>query len=405
MPDVYTTIPGLLRAKEDIIPFVADRAFRTTMFRFVLAGRVLTKGDMRGWNLRKTSEYLPGSRASQLSEATEIPSNVMTRKFVQQIEPTEWGDRYPITDRRMSTDPENILSDTIEYLGYSLGSQRERLLFTALETAAEGNTIGSTGSGFSTDLLFQAQSLFMAKGITVPSFAAIHPYQVLDIQLEYNNLSLPAVTSFRDQALRGFIDNRMFSGFGNTNIAVAPLLPRRVTYKLDFSTADGGTFRLHVGGQNTAEIAYSGTVGTLSTNIETALNALDGESGWNVTGSDQTDLTIVAPRDLDAEDELRVAYRPEDDSGALYYNDLTDGGVAGDWLTISERSATAKARFWIRDAVIYDRRSALNTFMEETMQGRVLEVSQYETYGVGPWHRDRAMLIETDASAPNAVGS
>jgi hypothetical protein len=79
--------------------------------------------------------------------------------------------------------------------------------------------------------------------------------------------------------------------------------------------------------------------------------------------------------------------------------------VAGDWLIISERSATADALFWAQDAVIYDRRSPLNTFMEEVNQGRTVEVSQYEVYGVGPWRGDRAILIQTDASAPNAVGS
>jgi hypothetical protein len=405
MAYTFRSVGGILRAKENLIPFIAERAFLMTMFQFVMSGRVEQRGDMQGWNLRKVSEYNPGGRASQLSEATDIPTKNLDRKFLAQIEPEEWGDRYPISDRRVSTDGENIIADCIRYLGYSLGYEREQKLMSAVRTSAGSNTLGNTSNAFSLDYLFQSQALFMKEGVTVPSFAAIHPYQLLDVQLEFNNLSLPAVTRFRDQAQMGFINNRTFTSYGNTNVAVAPLLPRTVTYKLDFSTADGGTFRLRVGGQTTGEIAYNANVATLSTNIETALNALDGESGWNVTGSDQTDLTIVAPRPLSGPDELMVAYRPEDDSGERYYNDLTDGGVAGDWLIISERSATADALFWAQDAVIYDRRSPLNTFMEEVNQGRTVEVSQYEVYGVGPWRGDRAILIQTDASAPNAVGS
>jgi len=65
---------------------------------------------------------------------------------------------------------------------------------------------------------------------------------------------------------------------------------------LDLGSADGGTFKLRVNGEETAAISHSTTVATLITNIDNALDALDGLKNDEVaaTGTAQTALTLTS---------------------------------------------------------------------------------------------------------------
>src|SRR5690606_37589600 len=117
---VMTTVQQIL-SDHNLVPWIEERAFRFSMHRFVMAQRVQVFTDMTGWNVRKVSNYLRPKGAHLLEEGVEIPASRIERKRLAEIEPTEWGDRYPITNRRSSTDPEAVLSDTVEFLGYQMG--------------------------------------------------------------------------------------------------------------------------------------------------------------------------------------------------------------------------------------------------------------------------------------------
>jgi len=216
--------------------------------------------------------------------------------------------------------------------------------------------------------------------------------------VKFSGAQASAALDYRNQAIRGWF----VPGFDFMNIAISDWVPRKVTHQLVVD-ATGGTFRLEIGTKKvqgvdiTADISWNATPATLASNIETALNALDGQSGWSVTGSSNDDLTVVAPVYLDAESELRVAVDLDGDE----YNSLTGNGV----LQINERTAVARAPVFQREAIIHDVREPLRAYSELVNQGRTLEISAYETFGVKLWREDRIMQIETLAESNFAVGS
>jgi len=56
-----------------------------------------------------------------------------------------------------------------------------------------------------------------------------------------------------------------------------------------------------------------------------------------------------------------------------------------------------------RDALVYDIRQPVQAFSELEHQGRTMEISAYEKYGVGHWRDERGLFIETKANSPLSV--
>jgi hypothetical protein len=399
-----TTLVTQILSGVDLIPHVEMGALKFAMRRFAMAPRVLTLTDMQGWNTRKISDYKKVRGAQALSEATDIPTSAVNRKRLTSIDPLEWGDRYPITDRRMNTDLESILSDTIQFLGYSLGFSKEQRLM-AQATAAGPDVLDGTAGNFTVNQPIQIQHEFRDKfggnDGSAPLYAVIHPFQARDIMetlITYTGTTAGANLDFRNQAIRGWT----VPGFDNMNIAVSDWVPRKVVHNIAVD-ATGGTFRLAInttqiqGTDITADITYSVTPATMASNIQTAINALTGQTGWTVTGSDNLLLVATAPIGLDAESELRVGVDPNGDD----YNSLTGGAGT---VVLTEKSATAIAPVFQREAIVHDVRHPISAYQELVNQGRTLEVSAYETYGVGSWRSDRIMHIETVADSIFAIG-
>ena len=399
-----TTLVTQILSGVDLIPHVEMGAYKFAMRRFAMASRVLTLTDMIGWNVRKVSDYKKTRSAQQLSEATDIPSTAVNRKRLVEVEPLEWGDRYPVTDRRMSTDLEDILADIIQFLGYSLGVNKEQLLM-GVATAAGPDKLDGTGGNFAVAQPIQIQHEFRHRfgGMdgSAPLYCVIHPFQARDIMetlVQYAGSTAGANLDFRNQAIRGWT----VPGFDNMNIAISDWVPRVVVHRVAVD-ATGGTFRLEIntkkeqGVDITADITYSSTPATMASNIAAAVNALTGQSGWTCTGSDNADLTLTAPIALDAESEARVGVDPDGDA----YNSLTGGAGT---VVLTERSATAVAPVFQREAIIHDVRAAIRGYQELVNQGRTLEVSAYETFGTKLWRDDRIMQIETDADSVFAIG-
>lgn len=392
-----TTVQQILAAGDDLVPWIESRAFMYAMHNFVMAPRVLTVSDLPGsWNIRKVSEYSRVRMAQALSEGVAIGDNKVNRKRTQTIEPSEWGDRYPVTNRRSGTDPEPILADIVQFLGYSLGRRKEYELFNLIPSF-EAGSLGSSSSAYSMDLSISMQALFAARGFNGQLFHVIHPYQALDVKKDLIDLSKPASEEFRSRFIRSWD----FGGFGGLNITEATLLPRKVKHRLLFNgVPTGGTFRLSVIDLTTASITFSGTPATLAGNIQTALNALGiGTFAVADGGGGITDIEVTPPATLylDHENELRIAVDADGDS----YTALTGG--TNPTLTIQEISASARAPFFERESIIHDARQGVQIYREWFPSTRTLDIGGTEVYGVGMWRPERAGYIESDATSPVAV--
>lgn len=415
----------LINQADTLVPHIEESALRYTMRRYVMPQRVSVYGDMTGWNVRKISEYLRPRRAQDLAEDTPIPDTQLARVRKAEIEPKEVGERHRISNRRQTTDLEDVIADTVEALGQSIGDRKEAdMLSVALGTFSGGN-IDGTGGNYQLGYAIDAQFEFRKRARRGQLYHVIHPFQARDIMTDLVNFASGTNLDFRDQAIRGW----NVPGFDGLNVAISEFLPRRVVNSIDIG-ADGGTFRLQVGtdyvlGENiTDAIAYNATDSTQASNIEDALNGLDmssfysGSGSWTVApdGVVAERFTVTPPADLylDAEQELSVAIdyynNPTLEGEKSAYDLLTNPTLALDangvaqGVIVREQSATAKALLFFPQAVIYDVRSPMSVYFELENQGRTLEYSANEVYGVGKWRSELGMTIETDASSAFALG-
>jgi len=297
----------------DLIPHIEERAFMYTMRNYAMAQRVTTYTDMTGFNNRKISEYIRTRRAQDLSEDTAIPDHIINRVRESSIAPKEVGDRYRISDRRMMTDLENILSDTIMFLGQAIGDRKEADLIKVANDSFKLGTIGSASTDFTIDLPIQGQFVFQQNAVRDQIYLVVHPFQVMNVVNDlagYRGTDAGVNMNFREQSLQGFT----IPVFQGLNIAVSEFLPRKLVYKVSVY-GTGGTFRLEIGTDQevgttiTGEITAASSGDTTASNIQTALNALTGQTGWTATATDDDParITVTAPDYVDAESQLRVA--------------------------------------------------------------------------------------------------
>lgn len=387
-----TTVQQIL-SDANLVPWIEENAFKYSMHRFVMPSRVLIKTDMKGWNSRKVSNVLRPLGARLLQEGVDIPASKMHRKRLAEISPSEWGDRYPVTNRRIDTDPEDVLADVVSALGYSLGRKREQQLFqTAISNAV--HSITATGA-YTIDQAVQMQTLYEAKAFDGQLYHVIHPYQELDVKQALLSLSNSAVPEFRNQ----FIRQWSYGGFGGLNIAVSSMVPRKVTFRVKFDgvpVADE-EFKLRFNLLDTANIKVGANAAGTLTNILAALNGLSGFGGtgttWTGSGTTYSTLVIVSPVYVDEECQLEMGLDADGD----VVNEVTGG------ITIEEVSAKARAPFFQSEGIIYDIRSQVAAYTEWIPKARTLDIGAYEVYGVGAWNAERLGYIETDASSPMAV--
>lgn len=404
------------------IPHVEMGALRWSQRKYVMLPRVTNFGDMTGWNIRKISEYLKFRSAQTLSEDTEIPNTTLARARKAEIEPYEIGDRYRISDRRASTDLENILGDVVEALGTSIGEAKERDLIAKAYAGFIGGTLGTSAVDYSLDFGIDGQHEFMKTARTGLIYHVIHPFQakkILKDLVAFSGSSAGAPLDFRNAAIRSW----QVPGFDNLNIAVGDFIGRNIINNI-LVYGTGGTFKLALyDGQNagvnvTAAITVSATPATMRTNIKNALEALtfSGNGTWTIGGTTLLDMTITPPTTLwlDAESELRVAvdYANPSVIGEKSAFDVITGlsgaptDVDGDSLgvVVTEKSASAKGLLFQADSLIHDSRDKVRGSFELVNQGRTAEYAAYTTYGAKSWRREKGMFVVTKANSAFATG-
>ncbi len=423
----------LLANGAQFLPNIQESAVKYVFQKFVMASRVRVMTDLQGdWNARKISEYMPSRPAQELAEDTAIPDTQLLRAKLNEISPRVTGDRYRITERRSGTDPEPIIQDSVEALSYAVGSQVEVDLMNAGRSAFR-KTAGSLASELSMITLNKLAVRFrQVRGADASQlYHVLHPYQVEPIMEKLLTFTeAQGGAAALENAVSGAVTAFNLPVLGN--IALAPLLPRRVVIGLKIY-GTGGTFRLQVGngyvvGENiTSAITVTGTIATDIAAIEAALEALtfDGNGGWTVAGTLYSDITITPPASLflPDPDQLRPAVKYDEDlhidGGSFDSNHQKSGydlitGVTGSpedelgnalGFTIHEKSATEEGLSFYRDALIYDVRKAPRPFFEVTMQGRTAEYSLSHTYAAAGWRSYLGSRVLSTASNDTFTGA
>lgn len=405
---------------KDFIPHIEERAIRYTMRNYVMSQRVMQLSDMTGWNDRKVTEYLRGRRAQTLSEDTAIPDTTLVRARKASIAPLEVGDKYRISDRRVDTDLENIVSDTIEALGRAVGDRREADMFKAALAGFRGGTIGNSTATYTTAMPIDGQFEFRKLARKGQLYHVVHPFQARTVMKDLITYAgAQTDLDFRNSAIKSWT----LPGFEGLNITVSDFIPRKIVNNVPVY-GTGGTFRLallsgDVVGENiTAAITVSGTPATTVANIKAALEALTftGNGTWTVTGATNLLIVVTPPTTLylDGDSELRVAVdkaNPTVINAKSAYDLITglsgapldkDGASLG--AVVTEKSASCKSLLFYRNALVWDVRKPLQTYFWLVNEGRTAEYSAYETYGIGEWQGELGMFIESAANSAFATG-
>lgn len=409
----------VLASGKDFIPHIEEAAFHVIRRDFAMPQLVQRLTDMVGWNERKVSEYLMSRRAGTIQEDTDIPDTKLVRARKNVISPKEIGERYRLSDRRADTDLENILSDIVEALAYSIGATLE---FDLIQTALEGfmgGTIGGTSVDYSIGLPVDAMYEFTQAARKLPLVNVVHPFQAKTVMQDLIKYSAGTNLDYRN----GAISSWKIPAFGNVSIVISDTMPRKIVHQLSVY-GTGGTFRLAlnsgqtVGEDVTAAIAVSATPATTIAAVKAALEALTftGNGTWTVTGSANNAIVVTPPATLylDAESELRVAIDYANATAVTKksaYDLVTtvtggpldqDGVMRGVW--VYEKSATCKSLFFARGALVLDVRKPIKSNYFEVHQGRTGEYSMYTTYGTSAWRPEYGMFIETKANSAQALG-
>lgn len=385
-----TTVQQIL-ANPSLVPWIEERALAYAKQAFTMQSRVTVMTDLQGWVERKVSQNKRPGNARLLDEGVEIPSSQIARKRLASISPEEWGDRYPVTDRRMETDPEPVLADIVEALGYSMGRKREQKLMAVATGSAVPRSLTISGN-YTLDVATQLQVWFEAQAYAGQLYHVIHPYQEQSVKLELLKLTNTGVQEFQNQ----FIRQWRFGGFGGLNISVSGMVPRKVLSRIVFggSPVAGEVFRLRFGLVDTADIVVGAAAANTGANILAALNAL-GLGTFTGTFSNYNNMRIQSPVYVDEESQLQPGLNSSGDP----VNNVTGSFI------IQEVSAVARAPFFQPSAFILDVRKPLSIYQEWKPAFRTLDIGGTEVYGVGAWNVDRSAYIETNATSPLAVAT
>jgi hypothetical protein len=406
------------------IPHVEAAAIQYTYRMYAMASAVTTVyAPELGMNIRKVSEYLQHQRAVDLQENTAIPTSAIVRARKTEVSPIEVGHAYEISDRRMMTDLEDIVADTVRALGAGVGDRIEADLIKAGMDNLAGGTMGSSSTLFTHDLMVEAQFEMTHRAEpNEPLYCVVHPLQVKNVMkdlIRYSGSNAGVNLGFRERAINSWT----VPGFDNAVYIQSSFIPRRVIHKLSVY-GTGGTFRLAIkdgrtaGVDLTAAITVSATPATTVTNVKNALDALTfaGNSAWTVAGSANNDITITPPASLylDKESELRVAIDWDNPTVSHVKSayDLvttltgapldTNGTQLG--VKLFEKSASAKAQVFYRDALIYDVRQTPSAYFDVLNDNRTGRWSLHTKYAADGWRVERGMFIETAANSAFATG-
>ena len=440
------TLDYLIANNSRLLPHIEERAVRVSHHQTVMLQNSLQLPIMSGWAERATSAYTGIDLATELSENTDIPKANLYRNRLAASKPKEWGLAYELTDRRISSDPENILADVISALGIGLRRRIEELFFKAADSftnkLSESTNFALRPPTIATLLGLATQANHISPGVGDLLFVA-HPYQVYQMYEELVAIG-SAVTNKPIQGEAALSNLQQLPNLNNVALAIPNIglitlshnMPRRLQLKIRVHGANGN-FRLQVGSGNnivptsspSSTTVYNITTtiavaGMNAARIKAALDALN-QGTWTVTGTNTgTGFTIVYPTDLFLPDyyQLRVATdtsAPDNISlesnapigyiqksaydnvgGTDPYSD-TPVDINGNNLGISldETGATARMLAYRRNALAFDARTAPKLTADLLKDERVIRYAYYQTFNATGWDVRNGFTYMANAAA------
>ena len=412
------TLDYLIANNSRLLPHIEERAVRISHQQTVMLQNSLQLPIIPGWAERATSAYSGISSAMELSENTDIPKANMYRARIASSKPKEWGLAYELTDRRISSDSENVVADVINALGVGLRRRIEASFFSAAATSFankynENRNFLSSRISFDTLLRLATEANHISPSAGDILFVA-HPYQLFGMYQDLIAMGTNANT-MTQQGQAALSNLTQMPNLSNVALAIPNIglvtishnMPRRLQVNLRIHGA-AGTFRLSVGDKTTGDI----TVASLTAaGIKTALDAL-AIGTWTITGTNTgTGFVINYPPDLFLPDYAQI--RPATDtstadnvtldsnipvgyiqkskydkvSGTDPYSTGAPKDINGEDLgfVLQEANGVARLLAYRRNALAFDARTAPKLTAELLKDERVIRYAYYQTFNATGW--------------------
>lgn len=363
---------------------------------FVMPRLVNVFTNMRGMTDRKLSERVDDSDNVQdaIGETTDLSAVQLDRDLLAELSPKEIGKQYVITDRRVESDDVSIVADAAQSLGYSLGKQIERDLMADVANFTLGTT-GGVGNRMSMDYLYWARTKLDAAGVPGPYYTVLHPFQFRDIHTDMVTLSNAAPLEVRNQFQRSYYVTQV----ADFQIIVSNMVPKVLTtggtWSGDLGGATGGTYKLNINGEITADIAYD----AVEAAITTAINALP-----SVTAGDIVVDTDAPPTGYDFTLTTAVNLISTELTVHIYTDSLTGYTEVPHVTKTSDGDGYYTGGMWNRNALAFDVRRALRIESERDASLRQTEWNSTMIYAHGVWRPNWGVNFSSQATlaAPSA---
>ncbi len=170
---------------------------------------LVTRYSGTGWEDRKVSVY-PEISASTVAETDDYANPTQFGKSsLATFTPFEKMAQVILTDRRLTTDPQNARQDAVTELGAAMADAIEQSLLDEFTNFTDSHGAGANSTFTFTSMANSVASLRNAKSRGPFSFV-LHPYHWLDVWVE---LGKPAATvipgEVATEALREYFVDRL----------------------------------------------------------------------------------------------------------------------------------------------------------------------------------------------------
>ena len=172
--------------------------------RNLMAALVTTFNDRTGINPRTNNQY-GGATINEVGESDDMTSQTFTPSEIAELNPTEKGGQYFLTDLRLETDPFSLRADAALDLGQALATKMEVDILGGFSSLT-GGTIGAAGTTLTWGHFWAMRSRLKVQLAPQPFYCVMHDYQwhALSKAASVAGASVVNAPAFQDELTRNF---------------------------------------------------------------------------------------------------------------------------------------------------------------------------------------------------------
>ena len=191
----------------DITGYIQDifeGALLVARERNLMAALVTTFNDRTGIAPRTNNQY-GGATIADVGESDDMISQKFTPSEIAELNPTEKGGQYFLTDLRLETDPFTLRADAALDLGQALATKMEVDIIGNF-TSLTGGTIGAAGTIATWSYFWAMRSRLKVQLAPQPFYCVMHDYtwHALSKAASVAGASVVNAPQFQDELTRNF---------------------------------------------------------------------------------------------------------------------------------------------------------------------------------------------------------